>query len=116
MQQNILTVCVIEVEDPVVSGAKFPYIIFQMLCNLAWQVCSIVRQEVKVEYNLLILNPSVFVRRAFLAQVLEKIPYVGYTISFLVELNLVHIYSSYRYFDDSIKAISVQGESHESIQ
>ncbi len=45
--------------------------------------------------------------------VAEHIDRLRYTISFLIEFNLIHIYSSYRYFNDSIKAISVQGESNE---
>ena len=34
VQQNILTICVIKVEDAVVSGAKLPYVIFQIFYDL----------------------------------------------------------------------------------
>ena len=65
VQQNILTIFVIKVEDAVVSGAKLPYIIFQIFCDLARQSCSVACQKVDVKDDLIILNPRIFVRLAF---------------------------------------------------
>jgi len=65
MQKDILTICVIKVEDAVVPGAKLPYIIFQIFCNLARQSRSVACQKIDIKDDLFILNARIFVRPAF---------------------------------------------------
>ncbi|EJU25899.1 hypothetical protein HMPREF1153_1498 [Selenomonas sp. CM52] len=41
VQQNISIIGIIKIKDAIISWAEFPYAIFQMFCDFAWQICSV---------------------------------------------------------------------------
>ena len=68
MEQYVLAFIIIEIKYSVISRPKFPYIIFQMLGDIGWEIGPVFSKQVNVEDNLVVLNTSIFVVCALYTQ------------------------------------------------
>ena len=74
MEQYILALIIVEIKDPVISWTQFPYIFFQVFCDVDWQIGTVFSEQVDVEKNLVVLDTGIFTGFAFHPQGFQKIP------------------------------------------
>ena len=90
MQEDVGIIFVVEVQDSIISRAKLPYVIFQMLGDVLAQPSSMILEQLYVLDYLFMLYSCVFIRCGFLLQVIEKVPQFRDAISGRVKLNGEH--------------------------
>ena len=73
VEKNVSPVFVIEVEDTVVPRTKFPYVLFQMLCDRIWNQRPLIFKKLDAQSNLLMLYPCVFIGNGFELKVIYEI-------------------------------------------
>lgn len=63
----------VKIENPVVSGTKFPYVLDDVPGDVLPKPCPVLLEKLDVEGNLIVLDAGIFACYRFLLQVIEKL-------------------------------------------